>query len=414
MKKESEDNMAQAQQADSGAADEFPIDMGKVDPAIVNRALKALGLSKEGTFEERVERLKAWTLEPENTPDDALVQCEVGEGGCGAPNNAVKFPDACCFCGKVDKNAEDAAAAAPKVEEEPKPEKPAKAKAEPKAEAPKKQKEEKPAKDKPAPKASGRHLAAVSGEVVNPETEVSEAALDDAIGRVRAAQVSGAQSYWDLGRAVLDIYERRLYTQRKDPKSGKPVYPSWDAFVKAELNLGFSKTHLFTLMDVSKNFDRNTLKELGVAKLQAISRLAPEVRTEMLEKARQGLPANQISDAVKKLVGEGKGSKSTRDQSRTKGMNEARVGKTPNKKAPPKMPAGQLSIAVTSERHKVPLFARPKAGAKDAKPIRAMKIAQDPSGVLELPNGVEMHVRVVLEARGLVAVVEYRKASEKG
>lgn len=385
-------------------ADQFHIDMTKVDPALVDKALKLLKLPKDGDFEVRVQRLL--THQVEHTDPDNLAQCEPASGGCGGPSDTQVF-EACPYCGMAD--APEATATTSGVAPAPAavtPASPPPIGADPKGKA--------SAVKKATPKA--KHLAAVpppvahAAELVD-KNAISEVALDEALSRVLEAKKAGATCYWDLGTAVRDIYDRRLYTQRKDA-AGKPLYASWDAFVKAEL--GMNKAHAFRVMDVSKAFSREDFMLVGVTKLSLIGTLEPEAQQELLDKARKGLPRGQISEEVKRLAGMGHSKKGGSGRKDPIGDKRG-PGNTVNKKAPPKLASDQLTAVVTRDKIKIPLFARPKPNAKADEKLklpRAMKVAQDPHGTYELPNGVVMHVRVVLEAKGLVLHVEHRPPAD--
>jgi hypothetical protein len=245
---------------------------------------------------------------------------------------------------------------------------------------------------------------------------ISEEALDVALAAVKKAKDAGAMSFWEMGQAVLHIYDQRLYTQRK-AEDGKPKYKSFEQFARQELAM--SKRHVFRMMDVARLYSRDDFQAVGVSKLAMIAQVPEEMATEMLERARAGLPLAQVTEEVRRLAG---GKRRTaadtgRRESPGKGATGAagtKVKKEKTAKPVPKPGPDELTVVTTKERLKVPMFARPKLGrghkASEVEPKRAMKVDQDPAGKIELPNGTEMHVRIVLAAKGLEVHVEFRKS----
>lgn len=373
-----------------------PLNMKEVDPAIVNRALKSLGIPTNGSPDDRLLRLQTHQHDPANVPDENGVTCS----RCGGYSDDRL--DACPYCGEAGTEAEpktNGAAAAPaptsdveaeedSEDDEDDADDPPESAEAPKAaapEAPKKKRSE--AVKKPA--------AAVKAELVQvPRSlDVSEKALDRALERVNAAHAKGAKAYWELGSAIKDIHDRKLYTQRAGV-DGKPRYKSWLQFSQEELKM--SDQHASRAMNVAAAFSKDDFEKIGVSKLSLIAKLPDDMQAEIIEKARAGLPLADVERQVRKLNPRATGSKKPAAPSK-----------------PPKAPGpDELTAVVTKDKIKVPMFARAKK--KDAKPVRAMTLGQDPSGEYELPNGVVMHVHIIKEARGLVVHIEHRrKASDE-
>lgn len=360
------------------------LNMKQVDPAIVNRALKGFGLSTSGTFEERVGRLQEHQHDPANVPDEEGATCD----RCGGYSDARL--DACPYCGEAGTPPPNGATAAPATppesddgadggdaDEETAPE----SAGEPAAAA---------APAPQAPRKKRSEAAAPKAELVpvNRSLDVSEKALDRAIEKVNAAHAKGAKAYWELGNAVKDIHDRKLYTQRSGV-DGKPKYKSWLQFCQEELKM--SDQHASRAMNVAAAFSKEDFEKIGVSKLSLIAKLPDDMQAEIIEKARAGLPLADVEREVRKHNPRATGT---------------RKPASPSK--PPRAPGpDELTAVVTKDKIKVALFARPKK--KDAKPVRAMTLGQDPFGTHELPNGVVMHVHVVKEARGLVVHIEHRR-----
>jgi hypothetical protein len=353
-----------------------PLNMKVVDPAIVNRALKSLKQPTTGSFEDRVERLRAYQHDPEKVPDDHIVQC----GKCnGFSDDRL---DACPYCGEADTGAAPEAAASNGHAAEPASEPPDAEDATEVVAAP----EEKPKTRSQA------QLKAVKPELVPSPArslDVSERALDRRITEVNLAKTKGAKAYWELGNAIKDIHDRKLYTQRSGV-DGKPKYKSWLQFSQAELQM--SGEHATRAMLVAASFTREDFEAIGISKLSLIAKLPEALQNEMTEKARAGLPLAEVEKQVRKLNPRSTGSK-----------KPARVSKPPG--------PDELTAIVAKERVKVPMFARMKKPG--AKPIRANTLGQDPSGEVELANGVIMYVHIVKEARGISVIIEHRRRRDQ-
>ena len=59
-----------------------------------------------------------------------------------------------------------------------------------------------------------------------------------------------------IRQGVHVIFANRLYLQRRDAKTGKPLYETWGAFCLAEL--GMTGGNAYRVMDVAVNYDRAT------------------------------------------------------------------------------------------------------------------------------------------------------------
>ena len=101
-----------------------------------------------------------------------------------------------------------------------------------------------------------------------------------------------------LGFALLNIYEKKLYTQKT--ADGKPVYDSWTKFCSKEV--GINPRYAYRLMDISIHFTKKDVAEVGVSKLNLIVRVPEEKRKALLEKAAN-TPRSKLSKEVAKLAG---------------------------------------------------------------------------------------------------------------
>jgi len=236
---------------------------------------------------------------------------------------------------------------------------------------------------------------------------VEPGSLDAAIERVNAAKRRGALAYWELGHELYNIFENRLYTQRLNDK-GKPKYANWTAFVVAEIGMGSSQS--YKVMDCAVTFDRDTFNAIGVTKLGLLLRVPEEDRAEALKKAASST-VSEIEQEVRRLAGNAP----PRDTGRTgfKGGAAASAkgaAALRGKKKVPQVAArdGSVTAVAAKPRLKIPLYQRGKPDK------RALRLAQDPHGSMQLENDVELLVSIVQTAEGLSAVVEFRRATEGG
>jgi len=217
--------------------------------AIIEAALKKHELPIGGTDAQKVQRLSAYYRE--YTPKDRLADCSVCDGV-----SDINEP-ACPFCG--DGGVEDSAI----VHEI-------------------------------------RRSAAL--------TPVQE--LDAAVARIRDLKVRAAESMWELGSEVKTLYDSQLWRQRKR-EDGAESYTSWGHFCEEELNI--SNSYSYRLMDISAQFSREQVRELGPTKLAMTLKVPAPERVKMLQAAASGATVTQLRDMVRDIgaipQGEDRGAK---------------------------------------------------------------------------------------------------------
>lgn len=229
--------------------------------------------------------------------------------------------------------------------------------------------------------------------------------LDDAVEKVRVAQGASVQGYYDLGKAMLEIFDGNLWKHRLGA-DGKPLFRGWNQFAQDEL--GISSTYSYQIMETSKNFSREDFALIGSTKLVQILRLKPEQRTQLLEEAKAGrMPRKRLLEIVRGEVGEER-----RDTGRSGGNGGKRLGGAGTKalkaKAEAKTAAkrdreGELTAVGVMGKVKLPLYARVAKGKENK---RAASLAQDPWGEEKLANGIVQRYRLVKETKGLVLIIE--------
>jgi len=175
-----------------------------------------------------------------------LVRCDTCNGL--SPNDLASYPS-CPFCGSSEPIAADGA--------------PAQAGAE----------------------ATGAPSAAVvpfvPSEVVGApaEVEADVRKLDDALARAQLYRQEMKGAGWDLGNALREIEEKKLYLARRDGK-GVPVHPTFDQFCEREF--GCSGRWARSMIDVAREFTREQAMDLGPRKLTPLLRLGAAEKQEMI------------------------------------------------------------------------------------------------------------------------------------
>lgn len=386
------------------------IDLDQVKEAIIDKYLAHYGLEVKGRLNAKVNALEKFTLstEPVNVPEaNHSLPCTV----CGGVSD-VNLPE-CPYCGTVDvedvptnipTNAVAAAETSDPVEVVTSPE-PAAENAEPAAAAPdvepqtevvqsskKKQKltrVEKPKKTNGASQTTTTELVAAKE-------------LDDAVTRVHDALKHGANSYWELGRALGDIFDRQLWKQRIE--GGKQKYSSWALFCRDELGMGAANT--FSVMDAARAFSKEDFEELGHSKLRLLLQLPKERQQMLAQEARKGqLPRarlKEIVDAEKPAE-----PRHTGRQTRTTAATTAAAEKRAARRLP--KPQGELTAVSQLGRSTHKLYARPNPKKPDAKPSRAVSVTQDPWCEVTLVNGVIERFTVMKSADGLKLIIDRRR-----
>lgn len=258
-----------------------------------------------------------------------------------------------------------------------------------------------------------------------PDPRFTEADLDAAIERVEDCQRGLLVKNWELGCAISDIYSKKLFLQRRDA-SGKPVYKTFTKFCAAELN--FSREYAHTLMDIANAFDQATVAQIGQKKLRVLLTVDDKFRDELKQKAIAGATHTQLASEAKLLMegqparetgrrglrGKGSGTKADPRELQKKSAEAKQRKNAKSEKAAAKgkaaRPAGDVVSIVVPRRMKVKAFrAKPD---KFNKPVRAMRLADEPKGTFDLPDGSKLHVRASTDATGgILFIVDIERAA---
>lgn len=402
------------------------IDMKKVDEKIVDKYLAHYGLTVKGAINAKVNALERHTFEHVDEKDHS-TPCTV----CGGVSDFNL--DECPYCGATEISSDapvdvsrmaqkiDAVVDDPVVVEQQPEQAAAAANEEPRglratvaaaaalalepapmataATSKKGMRKKAPAEQKLA-QVKGNGKANGHGAELVPARE-----LDDAVARVQAALRSGATSYWELGRALLDIHEGQLWKQRI--VAGRQKFQSWNLFCRDELKM--SHVNAYSIMDAAKAFSKKDFEDLGHSKLQLLLRLPKERAQQLAEEARKGqLPRARLKEIVEAEVPKGHRRDTGRKGSNNPKQREASVKGAEARRAQRQLPKpdGELTAVSQLGRSTVKLYARPK---KDKKPQRAISITQDPWGEVVLVNGVIERFTVIKTKTGLELVIERKR-----
>lgn len=202
----------------------------KVAPsaALVDAALVRAGLATKGTLAERAKRLADYFERGEADPagggEVELLDCSE----CGYPS--PKSEPACCFCGHAGEGAEEVP---PDVSADP------------------------------------------AG---------AERRLDAAIGRFNAFGREMVGAGWDMGNALREIHEHRLYLARREANTGQPLYRNFDEFCRDELKTTAQNAR--RMLDVARAFSRAQAVTVGTSKLSLVLKVTdPEAQARLLAAA---------------------------------------------------------------------------------------------------------------------------------
>ncbi len=437
----------------------------------VKAQLGLLKLDTEGSLKQCVDRLKGWYHDHENDKGMEMAGCDV----CGADSDAQLDACPFCGEGGVmdngvlvgsDKPTSNAStkktiksttpgdkAAAAKAEKEkkvaairrrgteakdadkpkptskstPKPKAPPKKKKTPKtksadakaAKAPKSKppiKKKKASKSKPPPKpnpkaapsktAPSKSKAPKSKAAPKPKVPTKPKAappkpdaavstslvtvkhLDDQITIIRDEVQKGALAMHTIGHAFKEIRDSHSWKMRL-AKGDVSRYSSFGQFCIEEL--GASKQHVYRQISIAEQFTPKQVADLSGNQIRAVQLLSPDSK-----KRSATLAAN----------------KAAKDGEGTSSLSQRAAGLQNDKATPKPIPTKAVTVAMAMGITKVPMYQRPKKGAKlDTETAkRATSMADKPWLYLELTNGVHLIVRIVPDKNGeLQGTVEFRR-----
>ena len=256
-------------------------DLDKVNAKIVAKSLTKFDLSTEGSLADQVARLKEYQNGKYGIKGD-LAGCTE----CGGDSN---YEEACCFCG--DATVEDAEATTPEV-------KPAKTSKKAVKKTAKKAAKTSKKAAKTSKKASKK--TAKVEEVVEeaPPAEIQTVdMLDSEIAAIAEAEREGGRSIYLIGRHLLNIKERNLYTLRE--KNGEVAYKTWGQFIKSEMKMARSYAH--KVMATAAEFTEEHHTQIGVKKLFTLLSVAPEARPKLMGQAESGASSREIDNEISRL-----------------------------------------------------------------------------------------------------------------
>jgi predicted nucleic acid-binding Zn-ribbon protein len=247
--------------------------------------------------------------------------------------------------------------------------------------------------------------AIVQEEDVRSSTALrTERDLDLAVQEVKRLKGAYFVSDHRLGRKIGFIHAQQLWKLRTEAdKSGKRKarWSSFEAFCNDEL--GITPQHARRMMDTAANFTEAQVEAHGARKLSMVLQVAPERRSELLQKVAEGVSQEVLAQEVRRASSEGQGRALPTANPRVSKMNEAKAAKraaAPRDEAPSK-----VTVAAVIGTQNVPLFVRPKKLPKDAAgwrelKARAKRFADQPVGRVELANDVVMLFALQESARG--------------
>lgn len=235
--------MSKGAAAKAATVADVKVDLTKVDPTLVKKALKGYGVdTKDLVIDDMAERLQ--TLNRKSVEPDKLVTC-MNCSGC--MDNDL---DLCPFCGDEgeEASAEGAATALTKVPEV---------------------------------------------EII--ETPMTAKALDEATARIKQLTTDARHGYWRLGKEIFHVFSTKLWAVRM--KHGKQAYRSFEKYCAAELEM--AHTTAFNMMGVAEKFTEEQVAKIGGSKLSLLLK-APEIdQDEILDDLNKGASFRDVQAKVK-------------------------------------------------------------------------------------------------------------------
>lgn len=380
----------------------------KLNENLINVGLVKAGLPMRG----RDVGAKAKALEKHYEQHEAqLAECDVC--GCTGPLEAT----ACPFCG--DESPVDGAPAPP----------------------PESRLSGAPPADPEVVEAAAELVPRFGGDVVafgpaGRDATLEERRLDRAVERAHVFRAEMKGSGWDLGNALREIEDGKLYLARRDLKQ-VPVYPTFEKFVAAEFDC--SATWARSLIDVARSFTREQAMALGPSKLVPLLRVSGDERQRLLEAAPE-MSTREIAAEVRAVAGgerretgreapEGLKQGRGRAQYGTKARVQQHVRETPKMPDPVIFPRPvsqeaeaearaekrgkpkprKLTVIASEGVALVPLWARRKTPGDRR---RAKSLADEPKGRLRFPNGTEAVILVREGDKGMVVQITFGESRD--
>lgn len=237
------------------------VNLDRINWERINISLRRNQLAIGGTDQQRLRRLVAFYRE--HTPKQRLADCST----CGGVSDII---ETCCpFCGDTDVGEKT------------------------------------------------DMLAVVVDQ--SPIIMTPERQLDAAVKRVHEWKARTADSLWELGNEIQQLYDTGLWQKRTNP-DGTPKYRQWAMFVEQELSI--SNTYSYRLMDICSQFTREQVRDIGPTKLSMTLKVTSSDRIKMLRAAADGATVSQLRDLAREI-----GSVASRSERKRKSDRHYRRGK---------------------------------------------------------------------------------------
>lgn len=127
--------------------------------------------------------------------------------------------------------------------------------------------------------------------------KMTEQDLDIAVMDVNTKVKNCVSDYWELGAKLAEIQKTKIWKQRKN-NDGKPAYTTFSQFLESEIKI--SRTTAIRMIDVSLNYDKETMQKYGLTKLALMLQVKEEDRAEVQQALESGASVREIESHVKK------------------------------------------------------------------------------------------------------------------
>lgn len=227
--------------------------------------------------------------------------------------------------------------------------------------------------------------------------------LDRAVAEVIELKSNAAESYWHLGKKLIEINEKQLWKLRVK-ENGKAAYNGFDAFCQHELNM--SANHAYKAIQCAQGYETpDEVRELGHTKAALLLQAAPEDRKKLTAKAKAGATKRQLEKDVKESRAKKGGPLSAKQQSKAGAKAAVSKAKTAA------LRSEKISIANIEGLKTVKLYKKPDSlrGVVFTDLPRAHKLSDQPIGRYEMTNGVVQYFTILAKDGELVIRIETRR-----
>jgi len=229
----------------------------------------------------------------------------------------------------------------------------------------------------------------------------AERRLDAAIGRYGSANREMVGSGWDMGNAIREIRDGKLYLARRGA-GDQPVHRNFEEFCRRELKTNAG--HVNRMIAVAENYTREQALAIGTTKLGLVLKVFDEEkRAPLLEMAsRPEVTVKQLAEATRQAV------KDQPPRPDRLGRKTAHAYRASAAVFPPAAPVAPFIPKASGQV----LFSERRKGPGDRR--RAFELTDGPVARMRCLNGTQIRIRLFKGDKGIYAKLEFSEAPDEG